>query len=158
MGTLKENKSAVEEHLWKRISYSVWAILGVILIGGILIWSLPSLLNERGDEAEVVAALETSDEEIVDGIDMMSGLIADDGYQIVRQRCTYCHASDLITQNKADYEGWEATIRWMQATQGLPQLGEDEPIILTYLAKNYGPGLNAGRRPLLTDIEWYELD
>jgi hypothetical protein len=36
-------------------------------------------------------------------------------------------------------------IRWMQDTQGLWPLGEDEDLVLDYLAANYGP-LSAGRR------------
>ena len=48
-------------------------------------------------------------------------------------------------------------IRWMQAEQKLWDLGENEDKILDYLAKNYAPE-NKGRRPILTDIDWYELD
>jgi hypothetical protein len=45
----------------------------------------------------------------------------------------------------------------MQATQNLWDLGEDEAIILTYLAKNYAPSA-IGRRQSLVVEQWYALD
>jgi len=50
-------------------------------------------------------------------------------------------------------------IRWMQETQGLWQLGKNEPIILDYLAKHYAPE-EVVRRPGLdvAAIEWYILE
>lgn len=83
-------------------------------------------------------------------------LIKDVGHEIVSANCTPCHSSLLITQNRATREGWTRTIRWMQQTENLWDLGENESIILDYLAKNYAP-TNSGRRPPLTNIEWYEL-
>jgi len=44
----------------------------------------------------------------------------------------------------------------MYKTQNLPQLGDQEPIIVAYLAKNYPPE-KTGRRKPLEDVEWYEL-
>ena len=35
-------------------------------------------------------------------------------------------------------------IRWMQETQGLWPLGEDEDRVLNYLAANYGPLIGGG--------------
>jgi len=50
-------------------------------------------------------------------------------------------------------------IRWMQAKQGLWDLGPNEPVILDYLAANYAPE-EIGRRANLDveGIEWYVLD
>ena len=53
-------------------------------------------------------------------------------------------------------ERWLATIRWMQETQNLWDLGENETAIVNYLAKNYAPN-KVGRRQNLTNIDWYEL-
>jgi hypothetical protein len=39
-------------------------------------------------------------------------------------------------------------IRWMQDTQGLWSLGDNEPLVLDYLAQHYGP-FAVGRRPPL---------
>ena len=54
-------------------------------------------------------------------------------------------------------EQWNATIRWMQKTQGLWPLGDNQKIIVDYLRKNYPP-LEKGRRVPLANIEWYELN
>ncbi|MBM1106895.1 monoheme cytochrome C [Aurantibacter crassamenti] len=85
-----------------------------------------------------------------------SGFIEDEGVQTVINNCTTCHAAELVTQNKMTKEGWLATIRWMQESQNLWDLGDNEAIILNYLAKNYAPE-DTGRRPALKDIEWYAL-
>jgi len=84
-------------------------------------------------------------------------LIVDDGFELVVQNCTGCHSGKIIAENRADRKGWLATIRWMQQTQKLWKLGENEYAIVNYLAKNYGP-VKKGRRAQLTGIEWYELE
>jgi len=96
------------------------------------------------------------DEGIVNGIHVETGFIVDDNWEIVRATCTACHSAKLVTQNHADREGWTKMIRWMQKTQELWDLGDNEPLILDYLAKNYAPQ-KKGRRARLTNIEWYDL-
>ena len=50
-------------------------------------------------------------------------------------------------------------IRWMQATQGLWDLGANEPIILDYLEKHYSPKAKGRRTNLdIESIEWYILN
>ena len=100
---------------------------------------------------------ETVDKEVVLPLDSISGLVMDEGFEIVRGNCTPCHSAKLITQNRASREGWEKMIRWMQETQNLWPLGENESLILDYLAKNYAP-VSKGRRAPLKDIEWYVLE
>lgn len=99
------------------------------------------------------------DDKIVDGIHLGTGMVVAPGFEIVRGNCTACHSAKLVTQNRATREGWEQMIRWMQETQGLWDLGNNEPIILDYLAANYAPE-KVGRRANLTveAIEWYELE
>ena len=70
--------------------------------------------------------------------------------------CTACHSAKLITQNRMDAKGWAATIRWMQQTQNLWDLGENEELIIDYLVTNY-PVKPKGRRQNLKDIEWYSF-
>ncbi len=94
---------------------------------------------------------------IVDGIHVQSGLFATDGYELVKNTCVRCHSGALITQNRADREGWQAMIRWMQETQGLQDLGESERLILDYLSANYAPEATGRRKPL-SNIEWYDID
>jgi len=82
-------------------------------------------------------------------IDKETGLIVAPGFEQVRETCTVCHSPMLITQNKADRDGWLEMIRWMQDKQGLQDL---EPVlektILDYLAANYGPTASSRRTPL----------
>ncbi len=87
----------------------------------------------------------------------MLGLIDDTGVRLVLEHCNACHSTQLISQNRMNKAGWKSTIRWMQATQNLWDLGEDEDIILTYLAKNYAPSA-IGRRQSLVVEQWYPLD
>ena len=48
-------------------------------------------------------------------------------------------------------------ITWMQKSQNLGDLGNNEKVILDYLEKNYGPE-ESGRRKSLVIAEWYKLD
>ena len=77
-------------------------------------------------------------------------LVEAPGVAEVKRHCTACHSALLVAQNHATRAGWERLIRWMQSGQGLWPLGEDETLILDYLAANYGP-LEHQRRPALTD-------
>ena len=82
------------------------------------------------------------------GIDPKTGLVIAPGFEVVSVQCTVCHSALLVTQNRASREGWLSMIRWMQETQGLWPLGEQEAVVLDYLAKHYGPQ-RLGRRPPL---------
>ena len=94
------------------------------------------------------------------GIDPETGLVNGPGIDMVKAQCTACHSSKLITQFRANREGWTEKIRWMQKKQKLWDLGETEPIILDYLTRYYGPGVNLqnARRTPLKDIKWYKLE
>jgi len=77
-------------------------------------------------------------------VDEDSGLIMEEGWQIVKGVCTKCHSSRLIIQNRGTRDVWVERIRWMQKTQGLWDLGALETPILDYLESNYAP---PARRP-----------
>ena len=94
--------------------------------------------------------------DIKDGIHLPTGLVVDQGVDVVMSTCAACHSLDLVIQNRADQQGWKDMIVWMQETQKLWDLGESEPIIINYLAKNYAPE-NTGRRKNLEDIVWHDL-
>ena len=94
---------------------------------------------------------------IEEGIHVRTGLIAADGFMSVVNNCTNCHSAKLVIQNRMNRERWVETIRWMQRTQNLWDLGEQEDGIIEYLVTNYPPP-KQGRRAALTDIEWYELE
>jgi hypothetical protein len=90
-------------------------------------------------------------------IDKATGLIVAEGLELVTAHCTGCHSSRLITQFHTDRQGWLEKIRWMQQKQKLWDLGEAEPVILNYLAKNYPATETVNRRAALRNIEWYKL-
>ena len=96
-------------------------------------------------------------QEIADGKHVATGLVADEGLNLVIGHCTGCHSAKLVTQNRFNKEGWVRVIRWMQETQNLWDLGESEEAIVNYLSKHYAPEF-AGRRRPLNAIEWYELE
>ncbi len=107
---------------------------------------------------EVVSEMDEADyDKIENGIHVRTGFVDSDGLMLVVNNCTNCHSAKLVTQNRMSKERWLATIRWMQETQNLWDLGQNEEIIVNYLATNYAPS-KKGRRQNLTDIEWYELE
>lgn len=94
--------------------------------------------------------------EVVDGIHLETGFVQDVGMVEVINNCTNCHSAKLVTQNRMSREAWLASIRWMQETQNLWDLGENESVILDYLAENYAPK-SKGRRQNLEIEKWYVL-
>ena len=98
-------------------------------------------------------------DKVENGIHLATGLIYADNFDIVRANCTACHSGKLVAQNRATRAGWQQMIRWMQQTQGLWDLGANEPKILDYLEKYYAPQ-EVGRRQQIdiAAIEWYILD
>ena len=92
-----------------------------------------------------------------DSIHVATGFFQGENVELVIANCTGCHSSRLIIQNRATKEGWLGMIKWMQETQNLPDLGENEEKIIDYLATYYAPE-NQGRRKPLTEIQWYELE
>lgn len=81
--------------------------------------------------------------------DEFTGLLMAPGWELVRAHCGACHSYQLITAQRGDAAFWRRTIRWMQATQNLwPIPEEQETAIIDYLAKNYAEG-SWGRRPPL---------
>jgi hypothetical protein len=152
-----------------KISKAVLGIVVLLLVGtGMVIYLL--LADRPTDsvaqappgaeavETKVVPATAVADApKIVDGKDVLTGLLAGEGLLEVKANCLSCHSAKLITQNRFTRAGWHAKIVWMQETQGLWDLGENEPFILDYLAEHYASEARASRRQPLTNIEWYEL-
>lgn len=104
------------------------------------------------------AVVENDEEvEFKNGIHLRTGLIEAQGVMTVIGNCTSCHSSKIILQNRMSAESWNTTIKWMQETQNLWDLGENQEIIVNYLTTNY-PIEEKGRRENLSDIDWYELE
>jgi hypothetical protein len=98
----------------------------------------------------------TDEDKIVDGIHVRTGFVDDKGLMAVVNNCTNCHSAQLVIQNRMNADRWNATIKWMQESQGLWPLRENQKIIVDYLVRNYPP-IEKGRRASLSNIEWYEL-
>jgi len=103
-----------------------------------------------------VTEIEIDEDRIENGIHVKTGFVEAEGLMMVVNNCTSCHSSKIILQNRMNTEGWNATIKWMQETQNLWELGVNQEIIVNYLVTNY-PVKNKGRRENLSGIEWYEL-
>ena len=109
------------------------------------------------DTKEEVIVVVDDPDRIENGIHLRTGLIEAEGLMTVVNNCTNCHSSKLVIQNRMNTERWNATIKWMQETQNLWSLGDNQEIIVNYLVSNYPPK-KKGRRENLADIEWYELE
>ncbi|MEQ9220273.1 MAG: cytochrome C [Cyclobacteriaceae bacterium] len=139
------------------------ALTSVLLIFFIMVMLLKFDMLAFPDDSKVSADVnDTTRSTLTENIstevaDPYTVLEADDALPIVVGNCTNCHSAKLIAQNRATREGWQDLIRWMQETQKLWDLGENEDIILDYLAEHYAPE-DIGRRKNLENIEWYELD
>ena len=139
----------------KRMSYAVFMIVIVIVLHVLN----PGLFDLALKTTPEVAAVEEVDEfdTVENGIHLRTGLIDAEGMNLVINNCTACHSAKIITQNRMTAERWNATIKWMQETQNLWDLGKDQEAIVNYLVTNYPPSTSNGRRKQLSGIEWYDL-
>ncbi|REG82499.1 hypothetical protein [Algoriphagus antarcticus] len=169
MNKLPENKpsSSKRENLqfFNGLFKSVAGLVGIVvlLVGVVLLLIFRPEISawQSTDSVELPAELASSQsdpaDQVVEGKDLVTGLITGEGLELIKGNCISCHSSALILQNRFTREGWHDKIVWMQETQGLWDLGENEAKILDYLATNYAPEAPKGRRIPLTGIEWYEL-
>ncbi|TXD48237.1 monoheme cytochrome C [Polaribacter sp. IC073] len=97
-----------------------------------------------------------NEDKIENGVHIRTGLVDAEGLITVVNNCTNCHSAKLVIQNRMNTERWNTTIKWMQETQNLWDLGENQEVIVNYLVTNYPP-IAKGRRLNLTDINWYTL-
>ncbi len=131
-----------------------------VITGGSLVYYMmnPSAFNFNPPaETVVTTPIEDDFDKIENGIHVRTGLKDAEGLMVVVNNCTNCHSAKLVTQNRMNAERWNATIKWMQETQNLWDLGKNQEIIVNYLVANYPP-VAKGRRMVLSGIEWYELE
>lgn len=133
-----------------RMRFVVLIIAFVLLI---IFLSNPNIINQDNNSHSDIEAIDG----IENGIHVQTGFVEGEGLNMVIANCTGCHSSQLVIQNRMNRERWNATIRWMQETQNLWDLGENKEVIVNYLVTNYPP-LEKGRRANLKNIEWYELE
>lgn len=142
-------------HILKRV---VTILRSVILVISLLLTtSLFYLLRPYFEASNKQVVVAINNDLIENGIHVQTGLLDGEELNLVINNCTGCHSAKMIIQNRASKEGWKSMIRWMQQTQNLWDLGENEDAILEYLARNYPPQ-EKGRRSKLSNIEWYELE
>ncbi|WP_273566688.1 monoheme cytochrome C [Maribacter halichondriae] len=134
------------------------AVVVVASIIGIYLYSNDEGSAQGSANSEEYTSVPEDDDpnKIVDGIHVRTGFIEAPGMTETINNCTNCHSAQLVIQNRMNEERWISTIRWMQKTQNLWDLGENEKIIVDYLVTNYPP-VEKGRRQALTDVEWYKL-
>lgn len=155
-----ENNNAFRKQVKEvySIIVAMTTAIAAIVIMSFLYISNPDLFTKSSTTESNYVTKEIEDEDrIENGIHVRTGLVDDDGLMTVVNNCTNCHSAKLVTQNRMSKEQWLTTIKWMQKTQNLWDLGANEAIIVAYLAKNYAPK-HKGRRENLSDIEWYTLD
>lgn len=134
------------------------SVLLILIAGFILFYMInPNFLSfQSKPEITVNVPVEVDEDRIENGIHVRTGLIDAKGLMTVVNNCTNCHSAKIILQNRMDTERWNTTIKWMQETQNLWELGDNQEIIVNYLVTNY-PVKNKGRRENLSNIDWYEL-
>lgn len=130
-----------------------------VITGGLLVYYTvnPDFFSFKKESNTIASVpIEVDEDRIENGIHVRTGLIDAEGLMTVVNNCTNCHSSKLVTQNRMTAERWNATIKWMQETQNLWDLGKNQEVIVNYLVANY-PVIDVGRRATLTNVDWYEL-
>jgi len=144
--------------------FILFAIIGTMLVYLMVDPTLSAFKSTDSAQEYVVVPEEGVDaiseedyDKIENGVHVRTGFVEGEGLMLVVNNCTNCHSAKLVTQNRMSKERWLATIRWMQETQNLWDLGKNEEPIVNYLATYYAP-TKKGRRQNLANIEWYELE
>ena len=146
-----KNHNVVSVNKRRRSGFIVVAGILILFIGGLFLYVQSNNKPQNTPNDSVAIS-----NEIENGIHVRTGLKEGEGLMVVVAHCTACHSAQLIIQNRMNKERWNATIRWMQETQNLWELGAQQEVIVNYLVKNY-PVYRKVRRENLQDIEWYEL-
>ena len=141
---------------WKN-SRKVYRFLIVICVVALISAIVVFYVKEDGAADSYDDLISQDPDRIENGIHVRTGLIDAPGLTETVNNCTTCHSAKLVTQNRMNKERWHATIRWMQETQNLWDLGGQEEIIIDYLVTNYPPQ-KKGRRQTLSEVEWYTLE
>jgi cytochrome c1 len=134
---------------------ALFCFLGIIILCFVIY--LNEINKSEIQNNYVETPVEIDEDSIENGVHVRTGFVAAEGLMTVVNNCTNCHSAKLVTQNRMTKERWVATIKWMQETQNLWDLGKNQEIIVNYLAVNYAPN-KKGRRQILTNIDWYELE
>ena len=156
---MTEDKEFLEK-IKKAEKTAYYAIFFSLIASVLLLFAVfnPSLSVFENKNSDIVYNdIEEDEDKIENGIHLRTGLVDAEGLMTVVNNCTNCHSAKLVTQNRMNAERWNETIKWMQKTQNLWDLGENQKVIVNYLVANYPP-IAKGRRMILKDIDWYKLE
>jgi hypothetical protein len=128
----------------------------IVVVSILLLLLVFFLLKISKPHKEEVRDIEDFSDTIENGIHVRTGLKEGKGLMTVVNNCTNCHSAKLIIQNRMDAHSWNATIKWMQQTQNLWELGGNQQVIVDYLVTNY-PVKKTARRPGLVISNWYDI-
>jgi len=153
-----DTKALIKQvHIFLNLSYT---LIGITILA-MVFYTIDPTQFRFSSEPDLISEMPTEvldPDLIVNGIHLRTGLIEAEGMFLVVNNCTNCHSAKLVTQNRMNTERWNETIKWMQETQGLWDLGDSQEIIVNYLVTNYPSKKSNVRRMKLTDIDWYELE
>lgn len=156
MATDKEFKKKLRKA--EKLAYVAGGLFLIAGIGVLFLLYDPGFTLFQGKQNTPLSKnIELDEDRIENGIHVRTGLIDAKGLMTVVTNCTNCHSAKLVTQNRMNAERWNATIKWMQETQNLWELGSNQKVIVEYLVANY-PQKEKGRREHLMNINWYELE
>ena len=142
----------------QRLAYLSLTLLTFITVLSLFLVYDPTFsLFKSNPQNTTYEIAELDEDRIENGIHVRTGLVDAEGLMTDVNNRTNCHSAKLVTQNRMSEERWNSTIKWMQETQNLWDLGKNQEIIVNYLVTNY-PVKNKGRRENLSNIEWYELE
>jgi hypothetical protein len=153
---MKPSSNEYQQLIRKAERLAYFGLFALFLAIGLLYFRVydPNFSVFKENEKELVVSID--EDKIENGIHLSTGFIDGVGLMTVVNNCTNCHSSKLVIQNRMSADRWNATIKWMQETQNLWQLGDNQKVIVDYLVKNYPP-MDTGRREGLRNITWYEL-
>lgn len=61
-----------------------------------------------------------------------------EGRKILESNCTVCHGLDVIVEHNYESSGWQSVVDQMLA-EGAELTPEEIPVLVDYLARNFGP-------------------
>jgi hypothetical protein len=142
----------------EKLAYVAGFLFLIAGVGVVFLLIDPNFIRFQSKQKNsITTSVELDEDRIENGIHIRTGLIDAKGLMTVVTNCTNCHSAKLVTQNRMSAERWNVTIKWMQETQNLWELGSNQKIIVEYLVANY-PQKEKGRREHLININWYELE
>ena len=122
----------------------------LILVAGIGCTATSPPRRPSNDAAQAPLAIVKDSQAAIDPmVDPATGLIIDDGWELVRTACVSCHSPQQFLRQRGTRSTWVEIVHWMEQKGGLGQLPvELETKIVDYLVKHHGPTGSYRRAPI----------